>query len=165
MADKPKDGGTGVYEVAACTPGELSKADLAACLAIIRDGGAVDPESAAAEIPKGRVLVVVRSGRDVVGVGAIKRVRRTYASGVAGHSGEPFPPDTPELGYVAVDPNHRGKGLAPCIVAALLSKHTGGLFATTDNCRMKRTLAKAGFVQRGAEWDGQRGRLSLWIKG
>jgi len=34
-----------------------------------------------------------------------------------------FAPDTPALGYVAVDPAHQGKRLSHRIVAALLSKN------------------------------------------
>jgi RimJ/RimL family protein N-acetyltransferase len=70
----------------------------------------------------------------------------------------------PELGYVAVDSDHQGRGLSSRIVAALLSEHAGPLFATTDNEFMKKTLAKSGFMQKGKEWNGQRGRLTLWIK-
>jgi len=45
-----------------------------------------------------------------------------------------------------------------------LHNQDGPLFATTDDVRMKATLGKVGFTQKGYEWDGDRGRLSLWVK-
>jgi RimJ/RimL family protein N-acetyltransferase len=97
-------------------------------------------------------------------LGAIKRIRRGYASAIGERSGIEFPSGTPELGYVAVDEKHRGNRLSPRIVAELLKKNAAPLFATTDNDRMKNTLEKAGFRRQGREWDGKRGRLSLWLK-
>lgn len=57
--------------------------------------------------------------------------------------------DTLELGYVPVDPAHRGRGLSLQITRLLLSQHTDRLFATTYDDRMKHTLETAGFVKRG----------------
>ena len=153
------------YDVKACVAGDLTEEELATCIAIIKSGDAVDPESAAAELPRASVLAVVRQGDQIVGVGAIKRVRRDYASRIAGRSGASFKPDTPELGYVAVDSAHRGNHLSYRIVAMLLSRCPGSLFATTSKDRMKQTLAKAGFVQKGREWKGQNNyQLSVWIR-
>jgi len=63
-----------------------------------------------------------------------------------------------------VDPAHQGKGLSHRIVAALLSKNGGPLFATTSSDGMKKTLVKAGFVQKGREWKVQKGELSPWMR-
>jgi len=153
------------YEVTLCaTPGDLTTAQREACVAIIRSGGAVHPKAAARELRRAAMLAIATRGDEIVGVGAIKRLRPDYAAGIAKRSRIPLDPETAELGYVAVDDKHQGQRLSPRIVAALLAKHVGPLFATTDNERMKRTLKKAGFVQKGQEWDGERGRLSLWIK-
>jgi len=57
----------------------------------------------------------------------------------------------------------RRKGHSSKCVAALLSGRTASLFATTDD-RMKETLAAAGFVKQGRDWQGQAGQLSLWLK-
>jgi ribosomal protein S18 acetylase RimI-like enzyme len=54
-------------------------------------------------------------------VGAIKRERRKYAAKVAKDSGFDFPPETLELGCVAVDPDHQGHGLSNRIADALLA--------------------------------------------
>jgi hypothetical protein len=45
--------------------------------------------------------------------------------------------------------SHRSRGLSRLILQKLLSEHTGPLFSTTDNARMKSSLSQAGFVQRG----------------
>lgn len=154
------------YQVSRCAPCDLSKDDLAACVAIIKTGDAVDPESAERELPLAQAVAVVRKDGQVVGVGAIKRIRRGYASIVAERSGSDFSSQTPELGYVSVAADHQGHRLSARISSVLLSgiDQQGPVFATTSNPRMKATLAKVGFVQEGQEWDGDSGRLSLWLK-
>jgi GNAT superfamily N-acetyltransferase len=149
------------------SPGDLSEAEIKACIELVKKGNAVNPESAAQEIPQALTLAVVRVDNQIVGVGTIKQVRRQYALSVAGKSGVTFPSETPELGYVAVDPGHQTKGFSPRIVNALLTKHEGRLFATTSNTWMKSTLEKTGFVQKGREWKSVRNEdaaLSLWLK-
>ena len=59
--------------------------------------------------------------------------------------------------------SHRRQHLSSRIVEALLGAEGGPLFATTDKDEMKAVLAKNGFVKYGHEWDGEVGRLSLWI--
>jgi predicted GNAT family N-acyltransferase len=152
------------YEVKTYAPSDMTQAELAACIAIISSGDAVDPDSARRNIPRCTALAVVRLGGEIVGIGAIKPIRKGYASEVADRSGFVFSPDTPEIGYVAVDRNHRGQKLSHRIVATLLSDYPSKLFATTDSDFMKMTLKKAGFVQKGNEWMGRRGSLSLWIR-
>jgi len=164
MADEPKEDREQDYVIETCVPRDLTAAEIATCVAIVSKGEAVRPKSMERELPLAGVLAVVRKGRQIVGVGAIKRVRARYAETIANRSGESFPADTPELGYVALDPRHRGNHLSPRIVAALLAKHRGPLFATTDCDRMKSGLSKAGFVRKGGEWEGGRDRLSLWLK-
>jgi hypothetical protein len=153
------------YEITQCSAGDLASSDLKACVSIITKGDAVDPESAADELPKTRSLVVARKAGVIVGVGAIKRIRLGYASLIASNSGALFPRETRELGYVAVDEKHRGHKLSHQITNELLKVNgSTPLFATTDSEAMKRTLTKAGFRREGHEWDGKRGRLSLWLK-
>jgi len=57
---------------------------------------------------------------------------------------------------------HRGQHLSTRIVRCLREVNDGRLFATTDDEKMKTVLARAGFEQKGREWMGQRGTLSLW---
>jgi hypothetical protein len=150
------------YSVSACTPGDLSEADLASCVEIVRDGGAVaiSPE----KLQKARMLAVARKGGVIVGVASIKSDRPDRAADIARKSGFRFPKETPELGYVAVAPQHRRQGLSHQLVDPLVKARPGGLFATTDDEHMIRTLSGAGFVRRGREWRGRRGQLSLWLK-
>ncbi|MBL0158846.1 MAG: GNAT family N-acetyltransferase [Bryobacterales bacterium] len=112
-------------------------------------------------------LVLARKESRIVGVGTIKGVRKKYAAGIAGprKSGYAFPSESPELGYVAVDPEHQRKGLSFRLVTELLRDRVGGVFATTDHEAMKKTLTTAGFERKGKGWRSQRNaELSLWIK-
>lgn len=152
------------YDVALCKMTDLSTADQLACVSIIHVGDAVSVASARLELPKALGMVVVRLQGRVVGVGAIKKPRVTYAAKIAKESGFPFPPETLELGYVAVDPVHRGRRLSNKLLDALLAGRTDRLFATTSRPEMKKTLERAGFVRRGREWGGHNGELSLWMR-
>ena len=120
----------------------------------MRTGDAVDPDSAAVELPRSEILALASAGNLIVGVGAIKRRRPGYARQIAESSGVSFDPNTSELGYVAVDPEHRGQRLAERIVRELLASHAAPLFATTSSERMKRTLARVVFVERGHAYCG-----------
>jgi hypothetical protein len=152
------------YKVSTCAPGDLADGEFATCVAIVTDGGAVKKRFAVPGLRSARVLAVVRQGARIVGVGAIKQVRPDYAKGRARLANYEFPADTPELGYVSRHPDHKKSGLGPQIVAALLSRHQGPFWATTDSKRMKEVLTDAGFVHKGNEWPGDRGQLSLWLK-
>ncbi len=154
------------YDIKAGAPSKVSLKDLSQCIGIVKAGDAVDPDSAAAvEMPRAQVLAIASAGNFIVGVGAIKRCRPEYSFEIAEKSGVPFDPNTSELGYISIDAKHRGQRLSGRIVQELLSGHEGALFATTSSERMKRTLAHAGFVQKGSEWEGRENQqLSLWIK-
>jgi hypothetical protein len=152
------------YEYERRTAGQLGTTDLAAVVELLRQGAAVDPQSAAEELPKAEAVVLVKRGSQIVGVGAIKRSRPWYAEWVQNKSKASFANNLPEVGYVAVAEHHRRRGLSKCIVAKLLVGFSTPLFATTDDPRMKQTLAHFGFAAKGQEWDGERGRLSLWLR-
>ena len=153
------------YELRANAPSKFSLRDLSLCIGLVRKGNAVDPASAAVKLPRSKILALALAGNLVIGVGAIKRRRPGYVRQIAEGSGVSFDPNTSELGYIAVDPEHRGQRLSERIVGELLAKHDGALFATTSSERMKRTLARVGFVERGHTWPGRNGeQLSLWIK-
>jgi len=151
-------------EIIELRAGELSDADVDACVRIIAKGNAVDPASARRNLPRSCAVAVARIGGEIVGVGTVKPIRRAYAERTAEESGFPFDPATPELGYVAVDPDHRGKHLSTKIVK-ILAMGRSALYARTSDPRMKSALIRGGFAQRGAEWLGRRGdRLSFWLK-
>ena len=162
--DAPRDTGeTGAdsYELKLCSPDDLTPEDLERCFVLITDGGAVDPGTMKRDLPRSQIVAIARYRNEVVAVGVIKPVRKQYAAGIAVKSGYSFPPETPELGYVVVDRARRKKGLSHEVTSILLTKHTGRLFATTDDAGMKKTLAAAGFRQEGNEWPGERGMLLL----
>jgi GNAT superfamily N-acetyltransferase len=152
------------YDVKVCSGQDMTEDEIADCVALITAGGAVDPDWAAASLPRAQLLAIVRTDTKIVGVGAIKRVRPAYAAGRAALSAATFDANMSELGYVVVDETHQGHRISTRIVDDLLKNHAGPLYATTDSARMKKTLERAGFVQHGHEWPGQRGQLSLWIK-
>ncbi len=83
MAENSKDNPSQDDDVRSCSPSDLSEAELATCVAIIKNGDAVDPASAERELPLATALAIVRRGATIVGVGAIKRVRHKYAAEIA----------------------------------------------------------------------------------
>jgi hypothetical protein len=152
------------YAVTTPTANKVLPSNLAACIAIIKGGEAVDWISAKRELPLATALALAWQHKQIVGVGALKRERREYAADVAAKSGVDFPPETLELGYIAVAPEHRGHHLSDCIVKALLKQHKGQLFATTYSEYMKDTLVRADFRHGGKEWKGRKFMLSLWLR-
>jgi len=105
MTEKPN---ADDYQLTICGARDLTAADRARCIAIIREGEAVDPVSAERELPASQRLAIARRGDEIVGVGVIKRKRTGYAARVANKSGHQFDTATPELGYVAVAGDHQG---------------------------------------------------------
>jgi predicted GNAT family N-acyltransferase len=142
----------------------LTDEELAASLTLLERGAAVNIGSAAEHLPNSHFQVLATRDDEIVGVGAIKRARPHYAAKTSCSSGYQIDPAMPELGYVTVDQEHRGHHLSSRIVAALMTRAKGPLFATTDKVEMKTVLAKNGFVRCGGEWDGETGCLSLWIR-
>jgi hypothetical protein len=61
-------------------------------------------------------------------------------------------------------PITRATAFHPESPARCWAQYAGPLFATTSNGRMKSTLGKARFAQKGQEWHGESGWLSLWLK-
>jgi len=153
------------YEVHTCTPALLSAAEISVCADIVVVGDAVDSASARRNLPRARLLAIARTKGQIVGVAAIKHERPWYAAKTSRDSGVDFAKNTLELGYVAVLPAHQNKKLSQRLVKALLAEYTAPLFATTYTEYMKRTLGKAGFANKGKEWQGRRHMVSFWEKG
>jgi predicted GNAT family N-acyltransferase len=141
----------------------LTDAELAACLALLQLGAAVNVATAEEHLPIAIVQALGFLDGKIVGVDAIKRARPRYAAKTSRSSGYKIDRTMPELGYVTVDKQHRGHHLSSKIVAALLTTKIRPLVATTDKEEMKSVLAKNGFARCGHEWDGDSGCLSLWI--
>jgi hypothetical protein len=162
---KPTRTDSAVYEVKETSVGDLNQAELKTCFKIIAAGGAVKVNAMKRDLPRSVVLVLARKNEQIVGVGVIKPMRKGYAARVARNSEFEFPPDTLELGYVAVDEKNGNKGLSKRIVETLLVHYRDRLFATTDSEWMKRSLSKFGFSKKGKEWPGERAMLSYWEGG
>lgn len=154
----------GDYAVESCTVKDPNVAEQIRCLQLIANGGAVDVATARRDFPRSAAISVVRKEYEVVGVASVKPLRTKYATGIARKAKFPFAPETPELGYVVVDDEHRGKRLSSRMAAAL-AKDGGAMLDTTSDAKMKSALKGAGFEQRGCEWKGRRGNaISLWIR-
>jgi len=150
------------YSVTMPAATHLNPSEISASIAIIRTGEAVDWRAAQRELPLAMAIALAWKDKEIVGVGAIKRERREYAADIAIKSGVEFPPETLELGYVAVVPAHRGHHISDCMVRALFKQYAGRLFATTYNQSMKDALIRAGFRNHGREWKGRKQMLSFW---
>ena len=151
------------YRFESSVPSNLSESDMLRCVEIVGSGGAVTKENATRGLERASALVVVRKGADIIAVGAIKRALPSYIAGVGRKAGHPIADGAHELGYVSVDPPHRGQHLSSRIVRTLKENNNGHLFGRTDDGRMKSVLTNAGFQRKGGEWKGERGNLSLWV--
>src|SRR6266851_4494560 len=106
------------YAVTVCAPSDLNDGEMAVCVQLVTGGGAVKQKYVELGLRDARRLAVVRFADQIVGVGAIKRVRPGYARRRAQSSGYDFPPETPELGYVARHAGHKRQNLGLRIVAS-----------------------------------------------
>ncbi len=149
---------------------DLGREDQRAVAALVKEGGAI-PDSIEQIMPRlarsHRVELLREPGTNrIVGAGVLKdpstnyRCNKFAEAGVATHGYE----DAPELGYIVVAKNMEGQGLGERLVRAVADPLTKGCFATTDNPRMHGKLSRAGFSRQGQEWQGARGKLSLWTR-
>ena len=153
------------YRVDTCAPASLSAAEMERCLTIVVNGGAIEnPDRSKKWLPRSVILAVVRKGNEIVGVGAIKPGRSRYAAGVAEKAGHAIHADAAEIGYIARDPAYRNNRFSPHIVAALLGRQAGPLWATTSSAAVRAALSDAGFRRCGNEWGERDNPLSLWLK-
>lgn len=154
-----------LYLVKGQDPSALTPSDLIRCIDIIAAGAAVDIDSVQRELPVAVRMSTALKDDQIVGVGCIKRKRPDYTRGVMGRAGATCDDTAHELGYVAVDEQHRGNHLSDRIVLSLIEDVDFPLFATTANEWMAKTLTKAGFAECGNRWIGQSGNeLSLWYR-
>lgn len=152
------------YKIEVYAPSELTPEMREQCIELIVAGDAVNPRSAENNLPQTHKVAIITNDGKAVGVGAIKQIRRNYASQIALKSSHPFPSDLHELGYIAIDEQHRGNNLSEDLIVTLLSSFDKPLFATTASESIMETLKKNGFMQKGNSWQGQTDMLSLWIR-
>lgn len=104
------------------------------------------------------------AGDRIVAVAAWKQPAATYRRGNFTAAGAPIAgfEAAPELGYVVIAPDMRGKQLSGGLVDAIVAQITEPTFATTDSPTMRNNLERSGFTRVGDEWQGKKGMLSLW---
>lgn len=152
---------TGTFE-------ELATEEKEEVARLVLDGGAVDAtrEQIGNRLRKASRLALLRdcsTGR-VAGVAALKRPNRAYRRRKFADAGVPLSgfENAPELGYVVVAEAKRGQKLSGRLVELIAQNLREPAFATTDSDTMKNNLERSGFSRAGSEWQGTKGRLSLW---
>ena len=149
--------------------GDLTPADLLSIARLVFDGRAVrgTVEQISARLENAHQLALFRdegSGR-IVAVAALKRPDPGYRRDTFDHAVVPIAghEEAPELGYVVVAEDKRGRHLSSKLMDLILNDVDGPVFSTTDDETMKKNLRRAGFKQVGQAWKGNRGVLSLWV--
>ena len=73
----------------------------------------------------------------------------------------------PELGYVVVAEEMKGRRLSGSLVDAIIKEIGEPAFATTDDNTMRNNLQRSGFTRAGREWRGRKGMLlsliHIWL--
>ncbi len=147
----------------------MDEESLAACATIVKAGGAVQMSLSAVReaLADAQLIAIFREHETekIVAVGAIKADRPSYRRRQFRNAKIPIDgyENAAEIGYIAVDDAFRGNGLSAKIMRAL-GVESSKFFATTDNIKMKKSLAKSQFYCVGTDWEGGRGALSLWVK-
>jgi len=151
-----------------CTRAELlAKKRLEEFISLVEEGGAVDPASIKAKLPKAEKIAFIEREGKFVAVAAKKQALASYVESIASKSRYDIQSDVPELGYVAVSESCRGQRLSGKVVRRVLFEFGDGpVFATTSDEKMKSLLGSNGFRWVGHEWRSERTdeMLSLWIR-
>ncbi len=151
-----------------CTRAELlAKKRLEEFISLVEEGGAVDPASIKAKLPKAEKIAFIEREGKFVAVAAKKQALASYVESIASKSRYDIQSDVPELGYVAVSESCRGQRLSGKVVRRVLFEFGDGpVFATTSDEKMKSLLGRNGFRWVGHEWRSERTdeMLSLWLR-
>lgn len=151
-------------------PGELSDTELEKFEKLVRQGNEVASQGLPERIRKALVPAFIKSGENVMAVGALKKPEGSYINRIAKCSGNrELAGYKFELGWVYVVPDHRGKRYSSRICKALLEFSAERIFATTrtDNSLMRHVLKRNDFVEVGTSYSSQEhpGKsLSVWIR-
>jgi len=139
------------------------------CVAqLVADGGAVvgTLDQIYARLQNVHILALLReeATERIIGVAALKSPSPGYRVGKFADAAVPITgyENAPELGYVVIAEDYRGKQLSGRLVDLIAKQIGEPTFATTDSKTMKNNLCRSGFSQVGREWQGEKGALSLW---
>jgi len=155
--------------IVAYKPSELTDAERAWFIKLVRAGGEVGGQVLEKNITNSQVLVLREEG-EMRGIAAVKRPLPSYRKRVgksanAQLSDADFPY---ELGYIFIVPELRGQKLSGQLVAKALETVTvSGVFAAAriDNHAMRASLLNAGFGTTGRPYRGRSSRtLQIFIK-
>jgi predicted GNAT family N-acyltransferase len=150
------------------TFGDLGSDDQHSVTRLVFEGGAIEGTTEQILVRLGRTrklaLLRVKATDRIVGVAALKVPADAYRWNkfvaacvpIAGFE------TAPELGYVVVAKDMRGRRLSGELVELISKEIREPSFATTDSSTMMKNLQRSGFVRAGQEWQGQKGALSLW---
>lgn len=145
------------YHVAVYPTHDLTDAELDQCLTVIRAGEAIRLPNTATLRHQCQLIATARDEAAIIGIYAIKRARPAIARWIMTNAAAKFNPTTPELGYAAIAPTHRGRDLSTILRATIMAAHHGPLYAVTSHPASIHGLGRAGFTQIGQPWRGQRG--------
>ncbi|TIL38594.1 hypothetical protein [Mesorhizobium sp.] len=147
---------------------DLSPNDSFLVAQLVVDGGAVvgDVKQLAGRLKEAQMIALFREqGTDrIIGVASLKSPDRRYRMDRFSDAGVEITgyEAAPELGYVVVAKDMRGRQLSGRLVELIAGKIREPAFATTDSDTMKNNLLRSGFIRVGREWKGKKGALSLW---
>jgi predicted GNAT family N-acyltransferase len=128
---------------------------------LVMDGGAIvgSIEQVSTRLNRTQTLVLLREQATdrVVGVAALKKPGQRYRANKFATAGVQITgfEATPELGYVVVAEDMRGKQLLGGLVDTIATSLREPVFATTDSDTMRNSLTRSGFIRVGREWQGQ----------
>ena len=148
---------------------DLHAVDQKSTVELVAQGGAI--EGTAKEIglrlKRARQLALLRikATNRIIGVAALKNPDSNYRAKTFNKACFPIScyENAPELGYVVVAEDMRGRRFSGCLVHAITADTQEPTFATTDDTAMQHNLQRSGFVKVGKEWQGNRGVLTLWL--
>lgn len=135
---------------------------------LVKDGGAIvgSINQIITRLCRTQKLVLLREHATdrVVGVAALKKPSQEYRTGKFKIARVPITgfEVAPELGYIVVAKDMRGKQLSGGLVDAIAKDLREPVFATTDSNTMRNNLGRSGFTQVGQEWQGEKAMLALW---
>lgn len=150
-------------------PSELDGKELLAAAQLVADGQAIpdDAKTIASRIALAKRVSLIRDSvtGEILAVAVIKGQNAGYRAATFGNAAVQHPRmgEASELGYVARSKVQRGEKLGLQAAQLAMKGAKGTYYATTDHVGMKTMLPDLGFTQRGKQWKGQRGTLSLWI--
>jgi predicted GNAT family N-acyltransferase len=139
------------------SPAACSEQELSRFRKIVVDARAVKAKGLSDRIKRAEATAFLTLGKEIIGVGALKRQHAHYISiNFANANAAATPKDFGlELGWIVVTEAHRGRKYSRQIVEGLMARAGDEpVYATSlsSNEPMHRTLLKFGFAQDGGGW-------------